>query len=237
MGIRIAENLRYVLDSFISLIYCGNNCCAACGSELDEFMQEDEGSLPFYTLLCSKCRRTIDECSEIKHMQRGKVSVDAYSAVYYSFAVKELILKLKYKNNFNAGEVLGDLMIRTLKREKIEFDCVAFVPSGKNAMKKRGYNQSRMLALIISRKFRKPLVNCICKAKDTKDQIGLGGYMRWYNLKDNFNVIHADKIKNKNILLVDDVITTGATAFYCSEALTQNGSGKVTVLTAARSTV
>lgn len=234
---RITENLKYIFDSFISLIYCGSNYCAACGSELDDCMQKGENESPFYALLCSKCRETIDNCSEIKHMQRGKISVDAYSAVYYSFAVKELILKLKYQNNFNSGEVLGDLMIKTLEREKIEFDYVTFVPSGQNAMKKRGYNQSRVLALVISRKFRKPLINCIYKVKETKDQIGLGGYMRWYNLKDNFKIMHANKIKNKNILLVDDVITTGATAFYCSEALTQSGSGKVTVLTAARSTV
>lgn len=237
MGMWITENLRYIFDSLLSLIYSGNDYCAACGSELNDCTQKSDEQSPFYAFLCEKCRKTVDICSEVKHMQRGKTSVDAYSAVYYSFAVKELILKLKYQNNFNAGEVLGDLMIKALNRDKIDFDYVTFVPSGQSAMKKRGYNQSRMLALTISRKFRVPLVDCIYKAKETKDQIGLGGYMRWYNLKGNFKIKRINKIKNKKILLVDDVITTGATAFYCSEALIQNGSGKVTVLTAARSTV
>lgn len=73
------------------------------------------------------------------------------------------------------------------------------------------------------------------KKKDTKDQIGLDGNSRWNNLQDCFEPIKNNCFKSKNIIIIDDVITTGATSYHCASKLLNNGAAKVTILTVAKS--
>lgn len=227
--VEFKKKFGYIIECLFSLIYGDKAICAACGIEIGEGKEE----MP----ICSNCRKTIDICTEVKHMKKGSSLIECYSASYYCFATKELVLKLKYQNSFSAGDVLAQLMLQTIERENLEFDAVVFVPSSKSSLKKRGYNQSKVLSVKICRKYGVPLLNCLYKNKNTKDQIGLGGYLRWHNLENSIRVKNKVKIQNKKILLIDDVLTTGATAYYCSEALINKGVAKVTVLTAARSTV
>ena len=105
----------------------------------------------------------------------------------------------------------------------------------KKAIKKRGYNQSESLARIVSKSFGCPVVNCIEKIKNSSDQIGLDGNARWENLSYCFKLIDSKKISEKNILLIDDVITTGATAYYCAKEILNYGANAIIVLTAAKS--
>ena len=78
-------------------------------------------------------------------------SFDYYSVSYYSGVMMELILKLKYKSNFRAGEVIAEYMINLIKTENIQFDFITYIPMTKISIKKRGYNQSEYLARIIGK--------------------------------------------------------------------------------------
>lgn len=221
MGNGIAAFLNYLTDCVLQIIYSGDGNCIHCG----EFADEDE-------FLCPNCISEIKFCDE-EFILKNKYSY--YSVAYYSRTIMELILKLKYKSDFRCGEAIAKLMLQVIEKKGIQFDVITFIPSSRSVQKKRGYNQSEYLAKLIGKYTKKPVKNCLSKVVDTKDQIGLDKTARWDNLLNSFKAINTDKFINMNILLVDDVITTGATAFYCAEELKVNGAEEVTILTAAKS--
>lgn len=226
MGNGIVENLKFIWDCILQVIYPADEKCVLCGEDIDED-----------NLICNKCERSIKFCDGIFTVEQGDIKFSYYSVSYYSGAMMELILKLKYKSNFRAGEVIAEYMMNIIKNQNIQFDFIAYIPMTKVAMKKRGYNQSEYLAKIIGNETNTPVINCLDKIKQTKDQIGLNGIERWNNVLDSFRIINKEVVKNKKILLVDDVITTGATTFSCAYELMKWDAKKITILTGAKSRV
>lgn len=156
---------------------------------------------------------------------------------YYSKSIKEMIIRLKYKKDFLCAEALGNLMNDYIVKNNMEFDEITFVPMEKGDLKRRGYNQSKLLANEISKRINRPVKEYLEKNIKTNDQIGLNGKMRWDNLSNAFNVCNEKVVLNKKIILVDDVFTTGATGFYCAKNLISSGAKSVIVLTAAKSSI
>jgi competence protein ComFC len=226
MGSRIFKFLNYLLDCIMQVIYSSDDRCIICAQLNDK----DE-------LICEHCNCKIKLCSESFYASRDDKRFKCFSISYYSGVMLELILRLKYKSDFNCGEVIANLMLNFIQNNKIEFDIVTFVPVSKTSYKKRGYNQTQYLAGYIGKNLNKPVNSTLLKVKITRDQIGLYGNERWNNIKDSFKINKKVKIKNKIILLVDDVITTGATVFYCANILKNNGAKEVLILTAAKSKV
>ncbi|WP_242971967.1 ComF family protein [Haloimpatiens massiliensis] len=211
---------------FLDIVYYSEEECVVCGKKLFQDLY-----------LCINCRDKIKDCEESIKFKIYNKETRIYSALYYSPAVKKIVLGLKYKSDFRCGNILADYMIKIIKDKEIHFDMITYVPLNKENEKKRGYNQSRYLAKYIGEKFDKKVIDCLKKSKETRDQIGLNGKERWVNLKDSFKFIKGKNIKNKKILLVDDVITTGATAYYCVSELLKNNSDEIIVLTAAKSKI
>lgn len=226
MGKRIIKYIKKILYCLTSLIYSGDECCVIC----NEYSVESEA-------LCTECRKKLRPCTESFYISRNEEKYLVWSAFYYSNIVKELIIRLKYRNDFICGEILAKYMLELIKSEKLQFDLIAYVPMTKKALKKRGYNQSEFLANYISRLLEVPLFCSLIKTMDTKDQIGLSGEERWSNMEKCFSIEDYKFIKNKNILLLDDVITTGATTFYCAHYLKESGNNNVCILTIAKSKV
>jgi len=210
----------------MQVIYCSDDKCIICGelNDSDEF-------------ICEHCNCKIKLCSESFYVSRDDIRFKCFSISYYSSVMLELILRLKYKSDFKCGEVIANLMLEFIQNNKIEFDIITFVPASKITYKKRGYNQTQYLATYLGKKLNKPIISTLLKVKITRDQIGLYGNERWNNIKDSFIMNRKVKIKNKIILLIDDVITTGATVFYCAKILRNNGAKEVFILTAAKSKV
>jgi len=226
MGKRIIEILRYLIECVIEVVYPSENICLICSTLLDG-----------EELLCLSCADKIKSCKESFLISRNGVSVVNYSAAYYTNVITELIIRLKYKGDFRCGEALGALMFDVIKEKQIDFDLIAFVPMKAKEFKRRGYNQSEYLARLIGKSTKIPVCNTLIKMKESKDQIGLDGLLRWENLKGCFIAVNTKEIKDKKILLVDDVITTGATGFYCASELLFEGAKEVTILTGAKSSI
>lgn len=224
MGKRLIEYLRYILECILYVIYPEDTKCLHCNKELEN------GSI-----LCGKCLDKIKFCKEAYTINlRGKTLI-CYSATFYSKIVKELIIKFKYKGYFAIGDFFSREMYKNLLQNNIEFDLVTYVPLSPKKNLKRGYNQSKYLAKVISKLSNKAWSETLIKKKDTKDQKTLDKDKRWENLKSCFQFNPRIDVKNRTIVLVDDVITSGATAYYCAEELIKNGAKSVIVLTAARS--
>lgn len=222
----IIKSLKNIRDCILSVIYCDDETCVICGHELysDKF-------------ICECCANKIMTCRDKMNVALNDVGFDCYSAAYYSGAVVELIIKLKYKNSFRSGDVMAEYMYKTIEANKLEFDIITYVPMIKKDLKKRGYNQSEYLARALKNYVDRPVKSCLSKIKSTKDQIGLDKRNRWNNIEGSFKIIDKNIVKNKNILLVDDVVTTGATVFYSALELKNSGAGKIMILTGARSRV
>ncbi len=210
----------------MEVIFCGDEKCIICGMDIYD---EDH--------LCTSCRNRIMICRYPKQIEHDGLSIKCYSASYYSKVVRELIIRLKYKKDYGSGEILAALMVNTVKENELKPDYITFVPASENTIKKRGYNQSMLLAKLLARQLGFELIDVLEKSSNARDQIGLGKKERFDNIKGTFKLKTDLDIRNKSILLVDDVITTGATAVWCSQVLIKNGAKEVIVLTAAKSKV
>lgn len=224
MGNGFFKILKYLFQCFLELIYCGEENCPVCGNYIDD-----------YPKLCVDCSNKIIFLSDTSSIGNSKLKFECASVGYYSNVIAKLVMNLKYKSDFISGEILAKYMVYTAQERKLFYDLVCFVPCDRKTKKERGFNQAEYLARLIGKKLDIPIVSCIKKTKSSKDQIGLSYKERWNNIENCFIVHNKEKIKNKSIILIDDVITTGATAYFCSSCLINNGAEKVFILTAARS--
>lgn len=222
----LVRNLKFLVECVLDLIYCGDEKCILCGKD----MYEDN-------VICESCENNIKVCRDSFDIKIHGKQCRCYSGAYYSGSMMELILKLKYKSSFKAGEVIARYMKNTVHNNEIDFDSITYVPMTRKSVRKRGYNQSEYLARLMGKYTNKPVIPYLNKIKDTKDQIGLDKSNRWDNIRGSFKINNKYGVINKNILLIDDVVTTGATAFHCCSELFKAGAEKINVLTGAKSKV
>lgn len=229
MGARITKFLKllkYAIQCTINLIYDRGDKCLIC----DE--HKTDGSY-----LCDFCQHSIEVCNAPYTVEIDGKCMQVYSAAYYTNVMMELVLKLKYRGDFDCGNVLASLLLEAIERYKLSFEALCFVPSLKKNLKTRKFNQGQYLCKVISSEYKVPIISSMKRLNSSKDQIGLNTTARIENIRNCFCVTNNESIKDKVILLIDDVLTTGATAMFCSEALKNNGAKKVIVLTAAKSRI
>lgn len=215
MGKEIIKIIKIALEALLDIIYPYDNKCIICGVE---------GFLG----ICSKCK------SEIKRVHHQE-EIMAYG--YYGGVLKKLILNLKYHKSFIAGKVLADLLCQIIIEKKLSIDCICYVPISKDSLKKRGFNQCSVLAKNISSILDIPVIDCLVKVKETKEQKLLGKEERMKNILDAFEIKNKEKLFKKNILLIDDVYTTGATINECKKNIEKCNINKIYLLTIAKSNI
>ncbi|MCL5019816.1 MAG: ComF family protein [Patescibacteria group bacterium] len=177
-----------------------------------------------------------------------KYSIDGcFSALPYNKTVQKLIYNFKYKPYLtDLKSVLVDLFYDSLIQnedfnKELEKGGWVFVPIPlfSSKLRKRGYNQAEILAKELSRKFNFKTINILKRVRDTKTQVGLSNIDRKLNIKNAFIlnsefIIQNSELKNVNIFLVDDVVTTGSTLSEAASVLKRSGAGRVIGLTLAR---
>ncbi len=215
MGKEIIKIIKIALEALLDIIYPYDNKCIICGVE---------GFLG----ICSKCK------SEIKRVHQQE-EIMAYG--YYGGVLKKLILNLKYHKSFIAGKVLADLLCQIIIEKKLSIDYICYVPISKDSLKKRGFNQCSVLAKNISSILDIPVIDCLVKVKETKEQKLLGKEERMKNILDAFEIKNKEKLFKKNILLIDDVYTTGATINECKKNIEKCNINKIYLLTIAKSNI
>lgn len=155
----------------------------------------------------------------------------------YDGVLRDLIHKFKYKNRDYLSRFLGKLLKDTIQKHKELIDVDYIIPVPMHWFKKllRGYNQTELLALNISKYYGKAVLNnSLIRTKYTNSQIKLKKEERMGNIKGCFSVKYRETLKNKRVLLVDDVCTTGATINECSKALKKAGASKIYAVAVAR---
>ena len=147
------------------------------------------------------------------------------------------VIKLVYKLKFGGGKYLADAMAEfmadTYYESGFEADCVCYVPMYPTAEKKRGYNQAKVLAEKVAGIIRLPVADAIAKVKDLPHLARMSRDERAEAIINAYAVSDRSLVHKKNVLLVDDVFTTGATSGECSRVLRSAHAGEIMVLTFA----
>lgn len=148
------------------------------------------------------------------------------AAFVYENEVEQAIRDMKFSNRPKNAETLAYLMFECImSQENIpDFDIIVPVPMHNKKRMRRGYNQSELLALNLGRLMNIPVGNLLAKIRNTKPQSLLGREDRLKNLENAVIAIDENKIKGLNILLVDDVTTTGTTLNTCARVLFDAGA-------------
>ena len=213
--------------------------CAVCEKEIFDggyFCEECKAALPFNEgAICNHCGRRLNEpaeyCSTCKEFI---LSPDVLRSVFvYEKPVSSLIMKLKYGGKKYIADVFAEYLANVYFKFGFDADFAVFVPMTARAERKRGFNQSKLLADKFSALTGVPLCDCVSKIKETDRQATLGREKRMTNLSGVYKITDAGSVKGKSIVIIDDVSTTGATAESLSHKLKKAGATKVCVLTVA----
>lgn len=213
--------------------------CFMCGAELSDHGVCDNcyGKLPWIKgNICERCGGTVfgdghvcNECAGEKFYFHRNFSIFNY--------IDDMQLKiLSFKNGKKyLGYYFSEIIREYLKKLNINFDYIIPMPIHENRLKERSFNQSEIL---VSNLKDENVVeyDVLKRIKDTPHQTGLNKSNRKTNLEDAFKVVNKDKVKDKIILLIDDIYTTGSTLNECAKTLIKSGAKGVYGLCLARAT-
>ena len=210
--------------------------CGGCGKDNSRWCQVcKEGVELILPPICEKCGGKTPRQGLCVNCQKNPPEYDAIrSWAIYDGPVRNAIQKLKYKRDISLGIVLTRPIIDLFATLNWKIDYVVPVPLGVARLKERGYNQSaliaRPLAMSSGIKYRPQALK---RVRETTTQVGLTINQRRENVKNAFRSPNRD-VEGKSVLIIDDVMTSGATLESCTTALIQAGAVNVFALTLAR---
>lgn len=189
------------------LEFIGDKCCIRCGKPSDNEAK--------YCLLCQNETRYFDM---------------ARSAVIYKGDIQRLILEYKFHNKRYLAKYLAKFIEHTVDRYGIKYDIIVPIPLSKSRERERKYNQ---VSEMIRHTNLSPIVNALIKTKDNERQSLMAGRERRDNVRGVYEMADKTAVKNKRVLLVDDIITTGATINEASRILMSAGAESVIAVSVA----
>ncbi len=228
--------LDQIKESFMELIFprrcplCGalinsnERICSKCSRDV-EFIRRP---------ICRICGRPLYSC----HCRKGDyVFIRNVSPLVYTKAAKKGIHRMKFNDSPYSCTYFGKLMANTVRMEYLEngvrLDCVIGVPMHKDDFLTRGYNQAQLLAKTVAEEIEIPLMNkVLIKQHKNRSQHTLSYIERQRNIKGVFQVARPELIRDKTVLLCDDVTTSGSTLNECAYTLLDAGAKAVYCVTA-----
>ncbi len=228
------SSIKLYTHHFLHLFF--PHTCIACGSD----------NLNSSDVLCLQCLHKLPETNffsqpnnPVEKTFYGRLNIHAAAAGYYftkDALIQHLMVELKYKKNKKAGYFLGR-MIGLMMQQSNRFNTIDFlVPLPLNPKKEvqRGYNQSTIICDGIASVIHKPiLTKTVIRTHFTATQTKQNRIHRWQNMENAFAITNTNVLEGKHILLVDDVVTTGATLEACGNAILAIGNTQLSIATVA----
>lgn len=182
-------------------------------------------------LLCGTCEKALPYCREVRTGSFGRCA----APLYYEGAVWEAILAFKFKGKLEALDCFGSLMAQTAAEAfSGEFDAVTWAPVSRKRLRQRGYDQARLLCASLCVDWHVEPQETLRKVRDNPAQSGLeDAAARRANVLGVYEAVRPADIAGKRFLLVDDILTTGATLGECVRVLKAAGAADVVCLTLA----
>jgi ComF family protein len=222
---------KEIKESLLHLFF--PHVCAGCGSDL---INEE-------AQLCLRCMANMPETNfqmhannPVEKMFWGRVPLVSATAQYYftkESLMQHIMHQFKYKGNKELGLFLGRMMGEYLKRSnQFMVDGLVPLPLFPAKERKRGYNQATLLCEGMSESMNIPVIRSVVARKEHTDtQTKKGRVDRWQNMEGKFELINKEEISGKHLLLVDDVVTTGATLEACGTVLLEGENTRLSLAT------
>ena len=237
----MANILKRLFARIINDIFPENLTCIACSAEMDH---DDK------YCLCDMCKNKLEfidgkECElcGAKVFADTRICTDCmansrniernYSPLVYSGDVKRIVHAYKYLGAKYLSKPLGNILYdKYFKiRDEVDADIIIPVPLNKNRERERGFNQATLMLKQFEKDKDKIDDNVLIRIKDTPQQMSLPKDKRRENVEGAFSVVDESSVKGANVLLVDDIYTTGATMDECARVLYNAGANSVRALT------
>lgn len=203
-----------ILSYLLELLYPSK--CVFCGSLLER--EETE--------LCTLCRRDLPYCEhKVKHVPYSR---DTTAVFYYEDQVRESVLRYKFHRNPQYAHAYGRLLAMKIAEQRMEFDLITNVPVSRERHRRRGYDQAERLSKATARELGVGYQRLLKKIRNNPAQSGLSRpEQRRANVLGVYRAIHLRQVRGKSVLLIDDVMTTGATLSECCRTLLDAGAAQV----------
>lgn len=212
--------------------------CPGCGSDAVQPKQ----------ILCLNCMMELPETgffgideNPVKHIMTGRLPLQKAASLYYCARVSKLhnmIHELKYKHNRDVGIFLGEMVGRQMVRSgwQDNIDLIVPIPLHLKRERIRGYNQTEIIAQGIANITAIPIItDAVIRKMYTQTQTKKGRSDRIANMEDKFQVVIPEKLEAKHVLLIDDLITTGATLEFCGLEILKVPNTRLSIATVGRS--
>ena len=207
------------IKAIFSLLFPTKNLCYLC-IETSETIND---------YICIDCINLLDIVHREVRLDSPFIDRVYYTLIYNRY-MRDIVKDFKFNKKSYLYKPLGVLMLKTISEKNInkDVDLILYIPSHRRKEAKRGYNQAELLATFIGKQLGIEVShNNLIKVKHTLDQNKLNRFERLGNLHNSFKVKNREEIRGKSILLIDDIITTGATMEECSKELIKNEAKEV----------
>lgn len=224
-------SLKEIKESVLHLLF--PHVCTGCGNDI----------LDKESVLCMRCIDAMPETNfelhpdnPVEKMYWGRLQLTHGTAQFYftkESLMQHLMHQFKYKNNRDLGLQLGRIMGEQIKKsDRINADALIPLPLFPIKEKRRGYNQATLLCRGMAAAMNIPVLdNAIIRPQHTESQTKKGRIERWKNMEGKFVLNNPESIKNKHVLLVDDIVTTGATLEACGNELLKGENVTLSIAT------
>ncbi len=227
----LMSEVRLTWEALLDLVYPPGLSCMVCKGKLDK------GSA--YGI-CTVCLKEISFIENKRWLQAAYTTGDGrgirmFSAVAYRGEAKKLIYALKYKHNTYLSREMAEIMKDFLSGETIDFDLIIPVPLYNKKKRRRGFNQAALLAKYLGIKTGVEVAHTnLIRTRNTRIMHQLSRLDRRENVRAAFRLKKPENISGRSILIIDDILTTGATIEECGKVLYEAGAEAVTAMTFAR---
>ncbi|MEF9983407.1 MAG: phosphoribosyltransferase family protein [Oscillospiraceae bacterium] len=223
--------LQQVSNKILALIFPKRCiCCESLVKNGEYLCDKCKGLIPLRD--CSLCAI----CGQKQNLCNCQFSFDdVISPTFYAANGKTAMLNFKFKGSKNAADYYCDIICDNFLKmyNPKDFDAIIYVPSTNKKIRTRGFNQAKWLAKRISQSLEIPILhNTLIRTKTSKTQHNLNYHERQANAQNSY-ILKNPPNKNSNIILVDDIITTGSTLDAISSKLKEKGVNKIICLVGA----
>lgn len=186
-------------------------------------------------LLCPDCRANLPY-TEDGGAQHGDFFRLCISALYYEDTVRQALLRYKFQGSSGYAGTFGRLLADCIRANlRGQYDLISWVPLSRERLRERGYDQAMLLAQAAALELQDVAVSTLDKVRNAEKQSGVGSAeKRRANISGAYRVADAELIQGRRILLIDDIVTTGATLSECARTLLEGGASQVVCATVAR---
>lgn len=212
-----------LFDLLLNSVFPNKITCVSCDDELRTDRERVEN-------LCSSCKESFVYLGQKKQQITNKdLYIDDYYAAYmYKDKVRSLVISFKDGNKPYIGEFIAESLESVIKQNKITAEGICYVPSSKKKRRQRGYDHMEIVATRLAKQIDLEVIRVIARHNIGVDQTETED--RYKNIQGQYYYVNGQNIKDRNLILIDDVVTTGATVSQCSRILKENGANRVLLI-------